>query len=97
METERRMCGIRSGGVNDTKHNTEHDHMKRLFIPIAVALSAVVLLTGCLALDLGGGNKSEEKKPTLGQQLIDLKAAKDAGAISDDEYQTQKAKLLSHR
>jgi len=30
----------------------------------------------------------------VGQQLIDLKKAKDAGAITDEEYQAQKAKLL---
>jgi len=33
-------------------------------------------------------------KPTTGQQLIDLKSARDAGAITDAEYQTQKAKVL---
>jgi len=32
--------------------------------------------------------------PTLGQQLIDLQKAKDAGAITDTEYQAQKANLL---
>jgi hypothetical protein len=38
------------------------------------------------------GNKVQS--PTIGQQLIDLKKAKDAGAITDAEYQEQKAKLL---
>jgi hypothetical protein len=33
-------------------------------------------------------------QPTIGQQLIDLKKAKDAGAITDAEYETEKAKLL---
>ncbi len=33
-------------------------------------------------------------EPTTGQQLIDLQKAKDAGAITDSEYQAQKAKLL---
>ena len=68
--------------------------MKKLFIPTAVALSAMLLLTGCLALQIGGGDKKEAQKATLGQQLIDLKTAKDAGVITDTEYQTQKAKLL---
>jgi len=68
--------------------------MKKLFIPTAVALSAMLLLTGCLALQIGGGDKKEAQKATLGQQLIDLKTAKDAGVITDAEYQTQKAKLL---
>ncbi len=57
----------------------------------------MLLLTGCLALQVGGGDKKAEQKATLGQQLIDLKSAKDAGAITDAEYESQKAKLLGHR
>jgi hypothetical protein len=68
--------------------------MKRLFIPTTVSLLAVLLLSGCLALQVGGGDKKETPKPTLGQQLTDLKTARDAGAITDAEYETQKAKLL---
>ena len=49
--------------------------------------------------------KSEQKPtigqqvtaPTLGQQLIDLQKAKDSGAITDAEYQAQKAKLLENK
>ncbi len=71
--------------------------MKKLFIPTAVALLAMVFLTGCLALQVGGGDKKEERKATVGQQLIDLKTARDAGAITEAEYQTQKAKVLDHK
>jgi hypothetical protein len=71
--------------------------MKRLFIPIAVALSAMLLLTGCLALQIGGGDKKAEQPATVGQQLVDLQKAKDAGAITDAEYQVQKEKLLGHK
>ena len=71
--------------------------MKKLFIPPAVALSAMLLLTGCLALQVGGGDKKEERKASVGQQLIDLKTARDAGAITEAEYQTQKAKVLDHK
>lgn len=71
--------------------------MKKLFIPTAVALSAMLLLTGCLALQVGGGDKKEERKASVGQQLIDLKNARDAGAITEAEYQTQKAKVLDHK
>jgi hypothetical protein len=35
--------------------------------------------------------------PTTGQQLIDLRKARDAGIITDAEYQTQKAKLLGNK
>jgi len=69
--------------------------MKKAFAAAAVALSAIVLLSGCLALEVGGNEKREDKKPTTGQQLIDLKKAHDAGAISDEEYEAQKAKVLS--
>jgi hypothetical protein len=68
--------------------------MKKLFIPMAVALSTMLLFSACVALHVGGGSKKEVENPTTGQQLIDLKTAKDTGAISDAEYETQKAKLL---
>jgi hypothetical protein len=84
--------------------------MKRLFLCLLVGLSAITLLTGCLDLQLGGGTKSDTTNtdhhpaigqqltaPTLGQQLMDLQKAKDSGAITDAEYQAQKAKLLENK
>ncbi len=71
--------------------------MKRLLIPALVGLSALTLFSGCLNLQLGGGTTSRPQSPTVGQQLIDLQRAKDTGAISDAEYQAQKAKLLQSR
>jgi len=35
--------------------------------------------------------------PTIGQQLLDLKKARDAGVINEQEYQAEKAKLLSQK
>jgi hypothetical protein len=71
--------------------------MKKLFMPTAVALSAMLLFSGCLAFQVGGGSKKEFANPTTGQQLIDLKTARDTGAITDAEYQAQKAKLLGDK
>jgi len=73
--------------------------MKKMFIPTTMALAAMLLLTGCLNLSLGGGSKSEAQyqNPSVGQQLIDLKRARDAGAISEEDYQAQKAKLLGKK
>ncbi|HZQ45929.1 MAG TPA: SHOCT domain-containing protein [Verrucomicrobiae bacterium] len=72
--------------------------MKKLLVPIVAGLSAVTLLTGCLGLQVGGGTtKSEGPRATIGQQLIDLQKAKDSGAITDAEYQTQKAKVLNDK
>jgi len=71
--------------------------MKKTFVPLLAGLLAMTLLTGCLELHLGGGATSNVQSPTLGQQLIDLQKAKDAEAISDQDYQAQKAKLLNSK
>ena len=71
--------------------------MKKLLVPMMAGFLAMTLLTGCLSLQVGGGTKSESQKPTLGQQLVDLQKAKDSGAITDAEYQAQKAKLLGNK
>ena len=51
----------------------------------------VSTLVSCLAVGTGG--KKIEQQPTLGQELLDLKKAKDEGAISDQEYNEMKEKL----
>jgi hypothetical protein len=71
--------------------------MKKTFVPLLAGLLAMTLLTGCLELHLGGGATSNVQSPTLGQQLIDLQKAKDAEAISDQDYQAQKSKLLNSK
>jgi hypothetical protein len=71
--------------------------MKRSNIVTALALSGLLLGSGCLALQVGGGDKKEPEHATIGKQLIDLKAARDAGAITDSEYQAQKARLLGEK
>jgi len=69
--------------------------MKKLFVPAAAALAALLLVTGC-EITMGGGSKTERHTATKGQQLLDLKRAKDAGAITDAEFDAQKAKLLEN-
>ena len=68
--------------------------MKKLIVSTVVAMTLVTLLNGCIAI--GTGPKSQQTNATLGQQLIDLQNAKPAGAITDAEYQAQKAKLLAN-
>ena len=66
--------------------------MKRnSFLAATVLLLAVLLLNGCIAI---GNRDAQTGHGTLGQQLIDLQKARDAGALSESEYQTQKARLL---
>ena len=53
------------------------------------------LLSGCawsIGSDKGGGKVVAE--PTRGQELIDLKKAKDQGAITEEEYQAQRKAIM---
>jgi uncharacterized lipoprotein YbaY len=58
----------------------------------ALALAAAAMLGAC------SSSKTEVLPPTvsvsIGQQLIDLKKAKDAGAISESEYQAQVRRVI---
>ena len=58
----------------------------------ALMLTASLLLTGCIAI---GNRDAQRTNATLGQQLIDLQKARDTGALTDAEYQAQKARLLA--
>ena len=62
-----------------------------------IGLSAMTLVSGCLNLKLGGGSSSRPETPTIGQELIDLQRAKDTGAITEAEFQAERARLLGHR
>jgi hypothetical protein len=60
---------------------------------IAVGAALLIQLGGCIAV---GGN-DRFTTPTLGQQLKDLKSARDCGAVSDSEYKQAKEDLLCGR
>ena len=64
--------------------------MKKIIGTIFVMI-LVSTLVSCLAVGTGG--KKIEQQPTMGQELLDLKKAKDEGAISDQEYNEMKEKL----
>ena len=55
----------------------------------------MLLFNGCVAAI--GNRDADRGHTTLGQQLMDLKKARDAGAMSEPEYETQKARLLRHK
>ncbi len=57
-------------------------------------LPALLLFNGCIAI---GNRDAQRPNATLGQQLIDLQKARDTGAISETEYQAQKARLLDRK
>ncbi len=66
--------------------------MKKLLVPAVTGLIAALLLSGCVAAI--GNSEGKRGGTTLGQQLIDLQKARDSGAMSEAEYETQRAKLL---
>ena len=61
----------------------------RHLVIIALALA----LGGCI--DSMNGKSISLGDVSLGQQLIDLKAALDAEAITEDEYESLKAELIA--
>jgi hypothetical protein len=63
----------------------------RHLLPACALLGAAATLQGCIAV----GGTARHESPTLGRQLIDLKAALDAGAMSEEEYRCAKAQILS--
>jgi hypothetical protein len=67
-------------------------------IPHTLVLLAVcgVLLFGVAACGGGGAEvRSEVTTTTTGQQLIDLKKALDSGAMTQQEYEKERKKILS--
>ena len=62
---------------------------------IYILAFSILFLTSCASLDLF--NKESEVtniNTTVGEELIDLKKALDAGAITEDEYNEMKKKIL---
>ena len=68
--------------------------MKRI-IAIIIVFAFITSMTSCIAV--GSGGEKIEQKPTLGQEFIDLKRARDEGAISEQEYEEMKNKLKQKR
>jgi hypothetical protein len=69
--------------------------MNKLVGSAALAVGMAIVAGGCIAAI---GNRGEHPgNGTLGQELIDLKKAKDAGVINDAEYEKQRARLLGEK
>lgn len=68
----------------------------------AIKILGLIATCGVLAGIFSGcawsiGEKQQgpaTQQPTKGQELIDLKKAKDQGAISEEEYNTKKNQIL---
>ncbi len=68
--------------------------MKRI-ISLLLVMALLTTMVSCIAV--GSGGEKIEQKPTLGQELIDLKKARDEGAISEQEYKEMKEKLKQNQ
>ncbi len=69
--------------------------MSRLTFPLITAPVLIALSLGLAACG-GGGATTAIETQTTGQQLIDLKAALDAGVITQREYDTKRQQILRH-
>lgn len=63
-----------------------------LLVRILILASLTSALGGCVAAI--GNREPAKSSATLGQQLIDLKKARDEGALTEMEYSAQRAKFL---
>jgi len=66
--------------------------MKRILLTTALTVVCASLWSGCVVAF--GNRVPPDGKPTLGKQLTDLKQARDSGAITEEEYQTAKKRLV---
>lgn len=71
--------------------------MRDKVTPILIA--AVILLGGCVFAPGSGDWDDDDRgdrpvRPTIGQELLDLSRAHDAGVISDTEYEATKERIL---
>lgn len=55
---------------------------------IVPLLFAGLVLCGCVRVDIGGNHT-----PTVGKQMLDLYQAKEAGAITSEEFKRLQAKI----
>ena len=65
----------------------------KLLAAFGIAALAAILLNGCV-IALGVPDKEVKTRPTLGKQLTDLKQARESGALTEEEYQTAKKRLV---
>jgi hypothetical protein len=68
----------------------------RKWMVLALISGTVGCLSSSCAWSIGDGKEHtvNNRVPTRGQELIDLKKARDQGAITEDEYQAQRKGVM---
>jgi hypothetical protein len=66
-------------------------------ISVAAVFLACSLTSGCLGFSVGGGSSVDRAvtPPTLGREFEDLMSAYKSGALTKEEYESQKQKLIA--
>ena len=59
----------------------------------ALVLAAAMITGGC-SINVGNPSRHGPAGPTVGQELLDLKAARDKGVITEEEYEAKRQQLL---
>ena len=62
--------------------------MKSMIV-LSVLAGTTALSSGCIV-----GNSPKVIQPTVGQELMSLKQARDNGSISEEEYETTRTQFL---
>lgn len=91
---------MRPGSLNSrlvrVVRSTTSGHMSTKHIDLGIALVLILSTsTGCVFSLGSNGRGSASADPTIGQELIDLKKARDGGAITGEEYEAQKKKVMA--
>jgi hypothetical protein len=68
--------------------------MKRL-INLTLAIITLAVLSGCAGAAFNRLNLTLNRNITVGQELMDLKAAHEKGVINDTEYAEAKKNILN--
>ena len=66
--------------------------MKRMLMGCVAVAGVCVVLSGCAMFNKT--SLSTERNTTIGRELMDLKAAKDQGTITDAEYADLKKQIM---
>jgi uncharacterized protein YceK len=69
----------------------------RLALALMLTLAVAIFLPGCGGIHGGSTAETDVHSTTVGQELLDLEKARQAGVISDKDYEKQKKKILDRK